>query len=425
MQKSVISDRPRRTSQVATTEEIRSHFPALNRIHSGQPVAYFDGPGGTQVPCPVVDRMTDYLYYHNANTHWSYPSSRETDDAINYARQAFADFFNANPHEIVFGHNMTTLTFHLAGAIGRLLAEGDEIIVTELDHHANIAPWQNLQRERGVVIRTAKMKPESGELDWKDLENLITPHTKLLALGAASNALGTINNVQKAVQMAHHVKALVFVDAVHLAAHELIDVRALDCDFLSCSAYKFYGPHLGILYAKQNLLESLNFPKLLPAPDTAPERAETGTNNHEGIVGAGAAVDFLASLAQGEAATEERRLRLKTVFNELHDRGRALTSQLWEGLAAVKNVRLYGPPPSAPRTPTVSFTVRDLLSKEVANLLSENGIFASHGDFYAATVVEKLGVSKQGLVRAGGACYTTPEEIDRLVAAIRKIARTA
>ena len=280
------------TPSVAALTEIRKHFPALQRTHNGFPVAYFDGPGGTQVPRAVVEAMNDYLYHHNANTHWAYPTSEETDAIIETARGVLADFLNASPNEIVFGANMTTLTFHLARALGREYKQGDEIVVTELDHHANVAPWRALEKERGVKVRTAKMIPETGQLDWEDFSRQLNERTKLVAIGAASNALGTINDIPRAVEMAHSLGAQIFVDAVHYAPHELIDVREWDCDFLSCSAYKFYGPHIGILYGKNDLLGSLDFPKLIPAPDTAPERAETGTQNHEGIAGAAAAVDF-------------------------------------------------------------------------------------------------------------------------------------
>jgi len=400
------------------TGEIRSHFPALERRHARYDVAYFDGPGGTQVPRSVVEAMTDYLYHHNANTHWAYPTSEETDAAIAEARQTLADFLNAQPTEIAFGANMTTLTFHLSRALGRQFSPGDEIVVTELDHHANVAPWRALERERGIVVRTAKMLPEVGQLDWEDFTRQLNRRTKLVAIGAASNALGTITDVRRAAELAHAVGALVFVDAVHYAPHVLTDVRVLDCDFLSCSAYKFYGPHIGILYGKQELMQSLDFPKLEPAPDTAPERVEMGTQNHEGMIGAAAAVNFLASLSGGA----NRRDQLQAAFTALHSRGTNLVTQLWEGLSQIKGVNLYGPPIEALRTPTVSFTVQGTPSTVVARKLADIGIFASHGDFYAATVIERLGQSGEGLVRAGCACYTTLEEVERLVEGLSAIA---
>lgn len=405
---------------VASTADIRACFPALERVHNHFPVAYFDGPGGTQVPRGVVEAMTDYLYHHNANTHWAYPTSEETDAALENARQTCADFLNASASEIAFGANMTTLTFHLARALGMQYGSGDEIIVTELDHHANVAPWHHLEVERGVCVRIAKLVPETGQLDWDGFEQLITKRTKLVAIGAASNALGTINDVRRAIRAARSVGALVFVDAVHYAAHALVDVQALDCDFLAMSAYKFYGPHVGVLFGKLALLESINFPKLIPAPDAAPENVETGTQNQEGMVGAGAAVDFLASLAGGAS----RRSRLAAAYAELHQRSAKLTGRLWNGLALINGVRLYGPPPDLPRTPTVSFTVNGVASTEVSRKLAARALFLSHGDFYAATVVERLGLGEEGLVRAGCACYTTENEIDRLIEGISEIAST-
>ena len=408
-----------RVAGVAGVEAIRIQFPALERVHRGQPVAYFDGPGGTQVPRPVVDVMTDYLYHHNANTHWAYPTSVETDALIEKARAAVGDFLNAAPGEIAFGLNMTTLTFHLARALGRDWTAGDEIIVTELEHHANIAPWQALVRERGLVLRVLPLRVKDGTLDLAGLPALFGARTRLLAIGAASNALGTVTDVAAACAMARQAGVLSFVDAVHAAPHVLMDVRAVGCDFLACSAYKFYGPHVGILYGRRDRIEALDLPRLIPAPDTAPERLEPGTQNHEGIVGAGAAVDFLAGLGSGAS----RRARLASAFSELHQRGGVLLRRLWEGLAAEGRVRLYGPPPGAPRTPTIAFTVQGLSAESVARRLAERGLFLSHGDFYAATVVERLGVAGEGLVRAGCACYNTLAEVDRLIAGVRDLAR--
>jgi len=402
---------------IMSTEEIRRCFPALTRTHNDYPVAYFDGPGGTQVPWTVVEAMNDYLYRHNANTHWAYPTSEETDAIIDSARMVLADFLNASPTEIVFGANMTTLTFHLARALGCGYKRNDEIVVTELDHHANVAPWRALEKEHDVKVRMVKMIPETGELDWNDFSRQLTRRTKLVAIGAASNALGTINDVRRAGKMAHSLGAKIFVDAVHYAPHELVDVRDWNCDFLACSAYKFYGPHIGILYGRHDLLDSLDFPKLIPAPDSAPERAETGTQNHEGIAGAAAAVDFIASLAPGSTQRE----RLHAALRQLHERGDTLIRQLWNGLREIGRVRLYGPQPGTARTPTIAFTVNGVPSIEVAEKLAKRGVFLSHGDFYAMTVVERLGQAPHGLVRAGCACYTTPEEVDRLLAGVREL----
>ncbi|HEY9506520.1 MAG TPA: aminotransferase class V-fold PLP-dependent enzyme, partial [Gemmatimonadales bacterium] len=262
--------------RVAAVSEIRAQFPALQRHHEGLPVAYFDGPGGTQVPRVVTEAVTDYLLHHNANTHWRYPTSRETDALLEGARAALADLLGATPGEVAFGANMTTLTFHLARGLGRSWGKGDEIVVTELDHHANVAPWRALERDRGVTVRMVPMLPESGQLDWNALERALTGRTRLLAVGAASNALGTISDVTRAVALAREAGALTFVDAVHYTPHRLVDVRAIGCDFLACSAYKFYGPHVGVLFGRSERLAEVDIPKLEPASNTPPERVETG-----------------------------------------------------------------------------------------------------------------------------------------------------
>ena len=405
-------------SAIATVAQIREHFPALARQQDGRPVAYFDGPGGTQVPRGVVEAMRDYLYHHNANTHWVYPTSVETDAAIAEARAAAADFLGARANELAFGQNMTTLTFHLARALGRSWGKGDEVVITELDHHANQAPWRALERERGITVSRVRMDAASGQLDWDDLARSLTPRTKLLAIGAASNAIGTVTDVAAAARLARGVGALTFVDAVHYAPHTLVDVREIDCDFLTCSAYKFYGPHIGILYGRHELLRSLDVPKLEPAPETAPERLETGTQSHESMVGAAAAIDFLASLAPGAT----RRERLTRAFEALHERARHLLERLHGGLSEIEGVRVHGPRADEPRTPTVSFTVENQSSEDVARKLAGSGLFVSNGDFYATTVVERLGCLEGGLVRVGCACYTTEEEVGRLIEAVRVLA---
>ncbi|MGO9463232.1 MAG: cysteine desulfurase-like protein [Isosphaeraceae bacterium] len=411
---------------VASTAQIRAAFPALQRVCHGHHVAYFDGPGGTQVPRVVVEAMTDYLVHHNANTHWAFPTSAETDAALSAARGALADLLNAAPDEIAFGPNMTTLTFHVARALGRRLEPGDAVVVTELDHHANIDPWRALERERDVKILQVRMIPETGELDWDDLLRCLADHrVRVLAIGAASNAIGTIHDIPRAVAMAHEAGALAFVDAVHLAPHQLVDVREWDCDFLVCSAYKFYGPHVGVLYGKREQIESLDVPKLEPAPETAPERLETGTQNHEGIVGAAAAVDFVASLAIGPAgaAALSRRQRLGVVYDELDERGRALFLRLWDGLSTIGGVRLHGPPPGAPRTPTLACTIAGCTSADASRQLAARGVFASHGNFYAMTVAKRLGAERDGLLRFGCACYTNQDEVDRAIDAVGALVR--
>src|SRR6266849_3706777 len=388
-----------------STEEIRNQFPALKRRNNEHPVAYFDGAGGTQTPRVVVDAVADYLLNHNANTHWEYPTSHETDAIIESARHAFADFLNASANEIVF---------------------------TELEHHANVAPWQALVVERGLTLKVVQMDPETGQLDWNDFERLVTKNTKVVAFGAGCNALGTVNDYRRAVELAHSVGALALVDAVHYAPYFLCDVKATDCDFLTCSAYKFYGPHVSVFYGKRELLESIDFPKLEPAPNPAPERVEMGTQSHEGIAGAAAAVEFYASLAGdtgvssvdlAQDARATRRERLTSAFNGLRAHSAPQVKRLWEELSKINGVRLYGPPPDVDRTPTVSFVVEDVTSTDVARRLAERGLFASHGDFYAQTVIEQLGLAPEGLVRVGCACYTSDEEIERLVEAVKEIAK--
>lgn len=362
--------------------------------------------------------MADYLHHHNANTHWGYPTSTETDTALAEARTTFGHFLGADPDEVVFGANMTTLTLHASRALARSFPVGAELVVTELDHHANVDPWRELTKDFAVTVRTARMTSETGQLDWDDLEQQVTSRTALLAIGAASNALGTISDVRRAADLAHGVGALVYVDGVHYAPHLLPDVHALGADFFACSPYKFYGPHLGVLWGHRALLDRVDAPRLLPAGQAAPERFETGTLNHEGIVGAAAAVEWLASL--GGAAGSERE-RLARVFAKLSERENALAGRMWQGLEAIDGVTLYGPPPGTPRTATAVFTVAGRGTEEVTRLLAERAVFTSHGDFYAQTVVERLGLSPDGLVRAGAACYTTEDEVDRLITGVREI----
>ncbi|MDB4889723.1 MAG: cysteine desulfurase [Gemmatimonadetes bacterium] len=400
-------------------ESIRGDFPALERRENGHEVAYFDGPGGTQVPRFVADAMTDYLFHHNANTHWAYPTSAETDAMLEASRAAFADLFNATPADVSFGNNMTTLAFHLSRGLARNWKEGDEIVVTELDHHANVAPWHAIARDRGLVVRTVPLDVRTFRHEADAFASAIGKRTRLVAIGAASNALGTITDVRSVCAMAADAGALSFVDGVHYTPHALLDVQSIGCDFLACSSYKFYGPHAGVLYGRREIVDRLDIPKLEPAPEAAPERLETGTQNHEGIVGAGAAVDYLASIG-GEGGS--RREKLARAFASLHERGDELLTRLWEGLIAIDGVTIYGPPPGTPRTPTVSFTLRGHSTESVARHLVGLGVYASNGDFYAKTVADRLGRGEDGFVRAGAACYTSADEIDRLIAGVRDLA---
>jgi cysteine desulfurase family protein (TIGR01976 family) len=404
----------------ASLERIRARFPALARREAGRHVGYFDGPGGTQVPESVARAVADYLLHRNANTHWGYPTSEETDRMIADSRAVFAEFLHCEPAEVSFGANMTTLTYHLARAVGRGLAEGDEIVVTRLDHQANVAPWRTLESERGVVVREVPFDPDTGLLDTVAFEEALGARTRVVALGAASNALGTITDLGPLLRMAKEAGAFTFVDGVHYAPHVLPDVETLACDAFACSPYKFYGPHLGVLFVRREVQEGLDVPRLVCAPADPPERIETGTLSHEGIAGSAEAVEFLAGLAHpGKDDDPGRRSRLAAAYAELHERASALFGRLWEGLAAIDRVTLYGPPPGASRTPTVGFRVRGLHAGAVARRLAGGwGVFLSHGDFYASTVVDDLRPGPGGLVRAGLACYTTAEEVDRLLEGI-------
>lgn len=418
---------------VADVAEIRRHFPALQRMQAGRPAAHFDGPGGTQVPRPVPEAMTRYLLHHNANTHWEYATSAETDALLDGARNALADFLGCGAGEVVFGANMTTLTYHLSRAVGRGLEAGDEVVVTRLDHQANVAPWRDLARDLDLIVREVPFRPSDGRLDLDAYDDALSDRTRVVALGAASNALGTVTDVGPLVARARERGAFTFVDAVHGAPHALPDVRALGCHALACSPYKFYGPHLGVLHVRADALAALDPPRLPCAGHRGGERLETGTLSHEAMVGAAAAVDFLADLA-GPADDPDperpvdasRRRRLATTYAALEARADALLERLWTGLEALEAVTLYGPRPGTPRTSTLAFTVEGVPSAQVTRHLSDlHGVFTSHGDFYATTVIEDLDLSPHGLVRAGVAIYTTPEEVDRLIAGVADAAAVA
>ena len=408
-------------------DDIRRNFPALDRG-----AAYFDAPGGTQAPRAVSEAMTDYLFHHNANTHWAYPTSEETDAILWSARESVAAFFNCSPREVAFGANMTTLTFHAARAVARTWSRGDEVIITELDHHGNVAPWRALERDFGIVVKRARMIRETAQVDYEHVASLVNSKTRLVAIGGASNAVGTINDLDRVRAIARDAGALLYVDAVHLAPHELIDVARIGCDFLACSSYKFYGPHAGILFVREELMASLPWPRLDPAPNEPPEIAETGTQNHEAIAGVGATIEFIASIGgqspspvppdrQAGAPVLHGTLRERLVhsYERLHEEGQRYSATLWNALSQLKRVRLYGPPPSQPRTPTIAFTVDGMTAEQVTRALVNDALFTSHGDFYAATVIEVLGV--EALVRAGCACYTNDEEVARLIEALSKL----
>lgn len=403
---------------------IRAQFPALAQEMNGTPVVFFDGPGGTQVPQRVIDAMAEYLTFHNSNTHGAFATSRQTDATINAARAAMADFLGCDANEVVFGPNMTTLTFAISRAFGREIRPGDEIVVTCLDHDANVAPWQALE-ERGAIIRMVDIDGEDCTLDMADMARAISPRTKLVAVGYASNAVGTINDVATITRMAHDVGALVYIDAVHYAPHGPIDVRALDCDFLACSPYKFFAPHMGALYGKREHLARLHPYKVRPSTDVVPDRWETGTKNHEGLAGITAAIDYLAELGQRVAPAATRRAALVQAMEAIQMYERGLSQKLIAGLLAIPELTFYGisdPARFAWRTPTVAVRMARRTPRELAERLGERGIFCWDGNYYAINLTERLGVEADGgMLRIGLVHYNTAEEIDRLLEALQEI----
>lgn len=404
---------------------IRSQFPALSQDIDGRRPIFFDGPGGTQVPQSVIDAMGCYLATSNANAHGAFATSRRTDELIGSARAAIADFLGCDDDEVIFGANMTTLAFAISRAIGRRLKPGDEIVVTRLDHYANVSPWCALE-EAGAVIRVVDIHTEDCTLDMADLERQLGERTRVLAIGYASNVVGTINDVAKAVRLAHAVGALVFVDAVHYAPHGPIDVRALDCDFLACSAYKFFGPHVGILFGKREHLARFQPYRVQPAPDEVPSRWETGTLNHEGLAGLTATIDYLTELGRRVSpSAENRRAALIAAMEASRQYERGLSERLIQGLRQIASLRLYGisdPSRYDWRTPTVAITLAGQTPYVVAEQLGDRGIFTWHGNFYALGLTERLGVeSTGGLLRIGLLAYNTVDEIDGLLNALDDI----
>jgi cysteine desulfurase family protein (TIGR01976 family) len=406
---------------------VRAQFPSLQLQVNGYPAAFLDGPAGTQVPKQVMDAVQSYFLNSNANTCGAFATSRSNDAIIASARAAMADFFNCDKDEIVFGQNMTTITFALSRAIGRELNSGDEIVVTTLDHDANVAPWRALA-ERGVVIRQVDIRESDCTLDLEDLRGKITAKTKLVAVGYASNAVGTINPVAEITKLAHTAGALMFIDAVHYAPHGPIDVRALDCDFLVCSPYKFFGPHMGTLYGKREHLLRFRPYKVRPAPDSLPDRWETGTQVQELIAGIGAAVDYLAELGRRcDPAAKDRRSALLAAYRATRQHEIALLSRLVQGLLAIPGLRFFGisdPSQFHNRCSTVSLRLANHTPTEVATYLGERGIFTWDGNYYALNLTERLGVEAiGGLLRIGLVHYNTAEEVDRLLTALREFSR--
>ena len=405
---------------------VREQFPSLKLQIDGHAAAFLDGPAGTQVPKQVMDAIQDYLTNANANTYGAFATSKRTNEVILKAREAMADFFNCAADEVVFGQNMTTITFALARAIGRDLKADDEIVVTTLDHDANVAPWRALE-EKGVVVRQVDIREADCTLDMEDLKRKITPKSKLVAVGYASNMVGTINPVAEITKLAHAVGAMMFIDAVHYAPHGLIDVKALDCDFLICSPYKFFGPHLGTLYGKREHLERLKPYKVRPATNVSPECWETGTQVQELIAGIGAAVDYISELGKRcDPAASTRRDALKAAYATTVSYERALLTRLVDGLKAIPGTRIFGITDAArfgERCATLSFRTGDHNPTEIATFLGERGIFTWDGNFYALNLSERLGVETHGgMLRVGLVQYNTAEEVERLLSALREFA---
>jgi cysteine desulfurase family protein (TIGR01976 family) len=410
---------------------IRAQFPALAQTINGNPAVFLDGPGGTQVPQRVIDAISNYLRRDNANTCGAYSTSRNTDAMLADARAAMADFLHCAADEIVFGPNMTTLTYAMSRAIGRDLGPGDEILVTRLDHDANVSPWLALE-EKGVTIRWAEIHEDNCTLDLANLASKINENTKLVAVGYASNAVGTINPVKAIIRLAHAAGALAYIDAVHYSPHGLIDVAALDCDFLVCSTYKFFGPHMGVLFGKREHLAGLHPYKVRPLTNAVPNRWEWGTLNHECIAGITACVDYIADLGRHtNPLASDRRAAIVAAFKAIHDYEHNLMERLISGINKIRKLKLYGitdPARFAERCPTLALRVVNQTANQtplaLATKLGDRGFFTWDGNYYALNLTERLDVEKSGgFLRIGLAHYNTAEEVDRLLAALKEIVK--
>ena len=413
------------TVAALNVESLRAQFPSLSRTVNGNPAVFLDGPGGTQVPQRVIDAISDYLAHDNANIGGAYVTSRNSDKVVAAARDAMADFFHCDANEVVFGQNMTALTFMLSRSIGRELQPGDEVLLTLLDHDANFSPWRALE-ERGVTIRTVDFNPADCTLDMNDMARKITAKTKVVAVGYASNAVGTINNVKEVVRLARGVGALSYIDAVHYTPHGLIDVRSLDCDFLVCSTYKFFGPHMGVLFGKHEHLKRLQPYKVRPLTNEVPYRWEFGTLNHECIAGITACVDYLADLGrQANPSASNRRPAIVAAYEAITQYERALMERLIDGLSKIRGAKLYGitdPKRFDRRCPTLAVRIDGHTPLELATQLGDRGFFTWDGNYYALNVTERLDVEKSGgFLRIGLVHYNTMEEVERLLAALDEI----
>ena len=408
---------------------VRKQFPALKQEVKGKKAAFFDAPGGTQVPERVIEAMNNYLIESNANKGGPFKTSRLSDRKISQAREALADFLGAAKDEIAFGENMTTLNYRLAFALGRELEEGDEVLISRLDHEANRQPWLDLE-EQGVKVREIDVDPATCRLRWQDFLDKLNEKTAVVAVTHASNAVGTIPPVKKIVEKAEEVGALTVIDAVHYALHGPVDVKKVGCDFLLCSTYKFFGPHLGVLYGRREAFEKLDTYRLRPQSDEVPYRIERGTMNHEGIAGAEATISFIAELgskfSSGAGAeydgASRRRQNVVAAMELIDEYETPMAEWLSDKLKGLAGVKVYRPPSDTPATSTISFTMAGITPRQVAEKLGERGLFVWDGDFYATTLIERLGLSDSGgLVRIGLAPYNTETEVERLYAAIEEI----
>ena len=406
--------------QTFDVRSVREQFPALRRKYDGRGVVYFDGPGGSQVAKQAIHAMSGYMERGGANLHGVFPTSTETEEILSETRQAAADFLGVEPDEVAFGANMTTLTFAISRALAREWDGDSEIFVTELDHRANVDPWLIAATERGATVRWVRVDPETLTLDQDDFEQNINERTKLVAVGLASNAVGTVSDVAAIAERAHNVGAIVAVDAVHAAPHIPIDRDAIGADVITCSAYKFFGPHVGVSAIKRDLLEKLDVYRLDPAPDHIPDKLETGTQNHEGIAGVKGALDFISSLGDGTSQRE----KLTSAMRIIEEHETALAETFRAALRVLPNVMLYAAPDGVRKTPTIAFRVEGQTPEKVCAHMLEHGFFIAAGDFYASTLAQKLGISDSGgFVRAGLAPYNTEEEVERFVKVLDRLVR--
>lgn len=410
-----------------TVADLRTQFPALSRRHGDQEAIFFDGPAGTQVPQRVIDAIGDYLIRHNANHDGLFATSRESDALLDRAHQAAADLVGSDdPGTIAFGGNMTSLTFALSRALASNWEAGDEVILSRLEHDANFSPWVLAAQDAGVLVHFVDIDPRDCTLKMEQYGELINGRTRLVAVGCASNAVGTINPVAEICELARNAGALTFLDAVHFAPHDLMDVSAWGCDFLVCSAYKFFGPHVGIMYGRRELLESIQPYKLRPSPDDLPGRWMTGTQNHECIAGTLSAIDYIADIGRASAGSPSlpRREALRAAYDAIREYEGSLQLQLLAGLGKIDGLKVWGitdPARLSQRCPTVSISHDRLTATQLAQALGDEGIFVWHGNYYALPLTERLGVEPDGMVRVGLVHYNTVGEVERLLQVLQRI----